>query len=127
MGLLVLLFVVHFLTDFLLQSPRVAANKSKDPKVLLEHITIITGGFLLLLVPMFGLLTALAWCFLNSLIHATIDWNIWRTYRLSVGWRDPSADDTWRYWEDRWFWTTLGFDQLLHGLTIILLTEWVLR
>ena len=26
-----------------------------------------------------------------------------------------------KYWEDHWFYTTIGFDQLLHSATIILL------
>jgi hypothetical protein len=28
---------------------------------------------------------------------------------------------SWKYWEDHWFFTTIGFDQLLHGLTLIYL------
>ena len=32
----------------------------------------------------------------------------------------------WKYWEDHWFYTTIGFDQLLHVLTIILLARFIL-
>lgn len=29
----------------------------------------------------------------------------------------------WRYWEDYWFYTTIGFDQLLHALTLVVLAN----
>lgn len=31
------------------------------------------------------------------------------------------AARTWRYWEDHWFYSTIGFDQMLHAATIIVL------
>ena len=31
------------------------------------------------------------------------------------------AAASWRFWEDHWFYTTIGLDQLLHALTIIFL------
>lgn len=30
--------------------------------------------------------------------------------------------DHWQYWEDHWFYVTIGLDQLLHVLTLIVLT-----
>lgn len=31
----------------------------------------------------------------------------------------------WKYYEDHWFYTTIGFDQLLHAITIIVLYGWL--
>lgn len=31
------------------------------------------------------------------------------------------AASSWQYWEDHWFYTTIGLDQLLHALTLIFL------
>ena len=85
---------------------------------------------------------------LNTLIHGVIDWNIWKLYKLSA-WRriqDKLAIEAmrmdeagsamtyeiaqqrekeeiaaWQYWEDHWFYATIGFDQLLHMSTIVVL------
>lgn len=57
----------------------------------------------------------------NAAIHGVIDWNIWRLYKLSVIKRFPGLKegDEYKYWEDHWFYSTIGLDQLLHILTII--------
>lgn len=83
----------------------------------------------------------------NALIHGLIDWNIWKLYKVSAYWRirtivakkhgmwtQPPEDDVnikaeiagWKYWEDHWFYTTIGFDQLLHMSTLVALAFWLL-
>jgi hypothetical protein len=82
-------------------------------------------------------LIALKIALLNSLIHGVIDWNIWRLYKASAYYRIKKEADAftisqeeknkwmaesgknWQYWNDHLFYTTIGFDQLLHGLTIL--------
>lgn len=119
-----LLFITHFVADFLLQSRKMGKNKSSSWKYLGMHISIIFAAFL----P-FGIKFAV----LNALIHAIIDKNIWNLYKLSAGYRISKISgkntskfaelvQTWPYWEDHWFYATIGFDQLLHALTIIALT-----
>lgn len=83
---------------------------------------------------------------LNTIVHGIIDWNIWNLYKLSahirikkdlaildkIIVRDPMIDHeglmkeaydeevkNWQYWNDHWFYSTIGLDQLLHCLTII--------
>ena len=89
---------------------------------------------------------------LNTIVHGIIDWNIWKAYKLSAhirikksahnetianpDWNIPfenrfkEAYDKgvkgWQYWNDHWFYTTIGFDQLLHSLTIIILAGMLL-
>ena len=121
------LFLLHFIADFLLQSHWMATRKSTDVRVLSYHIAIITGVFLAGAAPFLGWLS-IPFVLLNSSAHAAIDWNIWRLYKKSVQWREPMATaETWRHWEDHWFFVTIGADQLLHGATILLLAEWLLK
>jgi hypothetical protein len=108
----------------------------KDREVLAYYHTTIMDSFLKDLSPvlLFGIL--------NTLIHGIIDWNIWKLYKFSahirisrfVRQKATNPDGTisfsenqlyqdavknWKYWEDSVFYDTIGFDQLLHGLTIL--------
>lgn len=155
--ILAYLFVLHFIADFIFQSREMGQKKSSEWRWLARHLLIQFSFFL------FGLgfaslftdhLTAQAIVLipiLNTLVHGIIDWNIWRLYKLSAGYRIkqqiykdeewsgerfagiPSEEymakrmkeeaTKWQYWNDHWFYTTIGFDQLLHALTIIFLVE----
>lgn len=118
MKLLILAFITHFIADFLLQSREMGKNKSSNYKFLSQHIGIIFVCFL----P-FGLKFAAA----NALIHAIIDKNIWNLYKLYVVSLYESERDAayHEYWEDHWFYATIGFDQLLHALTLIVLFNYL--
>ena len=114
---LFLAFLTHFVADFIFQSRKMGQNKSSSLKWLSLHIAIIFICFL----P-FGLKFAV----LNALFHAVIDGTIWNLYKISVFLRDKTATkENWKYWQDSWFYTTIGFDQFLHGATIILLMEYL--
>ncbi len=119
MGLLIYLFVLHFIADFILQSREMGKKKSVEFSWLSAHLQIQAAIFLVFLLPI-NLLFAAKFAFLNALIHGIIDWNIWKLYKVSVYLRDKRATpETWKYWEDHLFYTTIGFDQLLHASTLI--------
>jgi hypothetical protein len=75
----------------------------------------------------------------NSIIHGVIDSVTWKLYKLSVILRKPKelfervepdnpAIKTamkFKYWEDHFFYLTIGLDQLLHVSTIILLFDFI--
>lgn len=136
---LLALLSVHFVADFLLQPREMGKKKSSEPKWLAAHLAIQFTCFLL-----FGWKFALA----NALIHGIIDWNIWRLYKLSAHLRikrdvealaaishvegvtfteDDKRDSYnvavkgWQFWEDHWFYATIGLDQLLHMSTLVVL------
>lgn len=114
-----LLLSLHFLADFVLQSREMGKKKSQEPVWLFSHLAIQCMVFMLFV----GWKFAIA----NAAIHGVIDWYIWRFYKLSVAWRFPDATvNNFKFWEDHLFFTTIGFDQLLHGLTLVLLAEWLL-
>jgi hypothetical protein len=121
------LLVVHFVADFLLQPREMATQKSVNPKWLYGHLAIQCAMFGIALGPFYGD-KALLFAFCNSLVHGLIDWNIWRLYKLSVvkrypelNWSDPEQAKQWDFWNDSWFFHTIGLDQMLHGLTLVLL------
>lgn len=125
---------LHLVADFFLQSREMGRKKSTNSYWLSRHIMIIYLVFLI---------GTLDWKFAltNALIHAVIDASIWKLYAFSAWKRRktvgsnvfPSTkrDDKnvmkreWRYWEDHWFYTTVGIDQFLHGATILLLLEYL--
>jgi len=130
------LFFTHFIADFILQPHEMAQNKSKKLPVLFKHVLIHFVCFIWM-----------GWQFalLNMILHALIDWNIWRGYkryllnkyahtnaRLAANnvkvakanrnfdkgmfklatLKDP-ADHP--FWNDHWFYVTIGLDQFLHA------------
>lgn len=134
--MLILMLIVHFIADFLLQTREMGKNKSTSWKFLLQHIGIIFICFL----P-FGLVFSLC----NALIHLVIDkfiWNVYKwhakkmmtyiensdpylrrnkVYKYLDGCTCGESGPIWHYWEDPVFYSFIGFDQLLHTLTIVFL------
>lgn len=126
--MIAMLLALHFVADFLLQSREMGKNKSSNFKVLLHHLAIQAAVFF----PFVGYKFAL----LNAVIHGVIDWNIWRFYKAYAYYtiknnpehpllnNDPA--NPWKYWEDHWFYSIIGLDQLLHGLTLVILAGYLL-
>lgn len=94
-----ILLVLHFIADFILQSDWMAKNKSKSWSPLLSHIGIYTFCFL----P-FGIKFAL----INGLLHLIIDYFTSR-----------ATSQLWARGETHWFFAVIGFDQLLHMISLI--------
>lgn len=112
--------VLHFIADFLLQSNDMAIRKSQEVKVLLQHVGIHLVVFFVGLVVLVGPLPAILVSLTNASFHAVIDWNIWRIFKRWAASKgllatDIMANDSARHW----FFVTIGFDQLLHALSII--------
>jgi hypothetical protein len=132
-ALLIFLFIAHFIADFLLQDRDMAQNKSRRFSVLVRHAAIhwlvVLGCAAHVLPP----LTAILLTTINALLHGLVDWFIWKAYKAFAIKRakdyqshndEPHplmAPDgrTWRYWEDSWFFKTIGLDQLLHMLGLL--------
>ena len=128
---------LHFVADFLLQSREMGKKKSSELYWLFQHLGI--QFFVIGIGSLFVLGAHSIWfAIFNTLIHGIIDWNIWRLYKWSAGYRirnklrsayAAAAFDAevakWQYWEDHWFYATIGLDQFLHASTILLLLWWL--
>ena len=119
---IIYLLFLHFLGDFFLQSRRIALNKSLFKIDLLIHILIISSVLALGLFYFYSRLTLSYFIGINALIHAIIDWFIWRLYKYSINCRYPiRVPETFKYYNDRWFYNTIAVDQFLHISTLIVL------
>lgn len=134
--ILILMLMYHFIADFLLQSRDMGKKKSYDFLVLIQHVSIQFWVMYLGLIAMVGNSTAFKIAVCNMIVHGIIDWYIWRGYKIYAGYRikhgidkhlqlnfeaSGAPESGWLYWEDHWFYTTIGFDQMLHSLTLVVL------
>ena len=131
-----ILLVTHFVADFLMQSREMGKKKSSEPIWLLQHLIIQYCVFTIVLLPFFDLHHVTLFVIFNTIIHGVIDWNIWRFYKayayraIAKNPKHPllteNPAEPWKYWEDHWFYATIGFDQGLHSITLIFLGYWLL-
>ena len=157
MMLLVYIFALHFLADFVLQSREMGKKKSSELSYLFNHVSIQIAVFFVGLSLLFGVEIAGAFALLNGMVHMLIDAFVWKTYSLSVwlrrhSWvkenkglmrsvvakaggirREPrdneikrAMKENYKYWDDHWFYLTIGFDQFLHMSTLALISMAVL-
>ena len=130
---LAILFISHWVGDFLLQSREMGQKKSQDKGILLEHLYIITGVLIIPAILVFNNPILSIWfCIANALFHGIIDWYIWRFYKARIIRKYPmyhpeqvkeykklgTIIPEFKYWEREDFYSTIGLDQCLHYLTI---------
>ncbi len=121
--LLLILFLSHFIGDFLLQPRKMAINKSNlaKPIYLLRHTFTIWITAYIPLIFFTHHTDAMEISLLIAMLHGVIDSCSWNFYKVSV--RKRTITETqyhnFKYYEDHWFYVTIGADQLLHSLTII--------
>ena len=130
-----------------MQSREMGQKKSSEVIWLLRHLLIQWLMFFVGLSIVVGPIAAIIFATANAVIHGVIDWNIWNCYKLLTHKRLMSKANraaymngnlnipfeerakvkydeklaSFKYWEDHLFYSTIGFDQLLHCLTIITL------
>jgi hypothetical protein len=109
---LLLIFVVHFLGDFVFQSSKMATGKSKSIKWLSIHVGVYALVSLISLIVLgnfFGnFLVGFYWWITNVILHFIVDFF--------------TSKITSRFWEQknmRFFFVMIGFDQLLHAICLI--------
>ena len=96
----------HFLSDFILQSDKMAINKSSSNKWLSIHVAVYSIPFVY-----FGLKYAA----INYVLH-------WITDYFS----SRATTVLWKKGERHWFFVVIGFDQAIH-MTCLFLTYWYLK
>lgn len=112
-----ILIVQHFIFDWLFQTRWMANNKSKSWAALLAHVAVVSLGLSLTLWAIIwsgGSPTyPLTWVAFNTLAHFVTDAITSRlTSRL------------YKAGKEKWFFTVIGFDQMIHYLTLFITAEW---
>lgn len=112
--ILTLLFVKHFIADFVLQFPYMVEQKGTYGAEGGVHHSVIhmvfTWALLCWTNPFIAVMAALA----DGFLHYHIDW-----LKMNINrWRGLSI-------QDHEFWVWLGADQLAHALTYLGITLWV--
>lgn len=99
--LIALILLTHFIADFIVQTDWMAQNKSKSLWPLIVHV----------LTYSFCFAWTLSWQFIliNALAHFSTDWG---SSRL--------GSYFWQREKRRYFFMTLGLDQLLHYLVLFM-------
>lgn len=120
-SLLLILIILHYIGDFVLQSGEMAIGKSTDNGWLSYHVAVYTLT-LFAGVAAWGVLSsvdsplshALSFAALNGAIHWGIDWV---TSRINAKlWKDKRVHG---------FFVGVGTDQLTHYATLVLTASWL--
>lgn len=102
---LILIFVIHWFADFVLQSNWMASNKSKSNRALLAHISVYTL-VLCIINPL--------WALINGILHGITDYFTSRwTSRL------------WAKQDTHNFFVVIGLDQCIHAITLVITYFWI--
>ena len=114
MEIIIYLLLLHWIADFVCQTDKMANNKSKNFGFLVLHTfvysVVMCVGSLLILIPFQILLFGIGLFFL----HGTIDFI---TSKINK-----------RLWDLKkihWFFVSIGFDQWLHAIQIIILYYYI--
>lgn len=104
--ILLALIWMHWFADFILQSDRIAINKSSSNEILLWHVTLYGVCFI-----GFGF----AFAFVNAVLHFITDWI---TSRITK--------KLWVAEKRHWFFVVIGVDQAIH-MTCLFATYEILK
>lgn len=133
------LVLSHFVGDWLLQSDWMALNKSKRLDALVTHVIVVT----LSLVPLVAVAAAYRrhsitapdyllwypWYFLgaNFVLHFLIDFVTSRITTKLFYFELSGINGLWRPVEPsprHWFFVVIGFDQVLHYVSLLVTASW---
>ena len=110
----ILIVWLHFLGDFILQSDRMALNKSKSNYWLTQHAFAYIAPFLPLCRVYGGTGGMSYFLAVNVAAHWLVDWV---TSRITA--------KLWAAGQRHWFFTCIGFDQAIHMTVLFLTFNWL--
>jgi len=111
------LLVAHFIGDFILQSDAMAKGKSKSSRILLIHVLAYTLPFIVLAIVLPSTIsetTFLGFLVFNIVAHFATDYVTSRV-----------TSKLWAEGEVHEFFVVIGFDQLIHIVTLVLSFHYV--
>jgi hypothetical protein len=111
---MIVLFWLHFIADFILQTDKMALNKSKSFKWLSIHALVYGIPFLLYISIAFGWLPGIVYALINSVMHWIVD---------AITSRITSY--LWQKEKRHWFFVVIGLDQAIHMTCLVLTFEYL--
>ena len=102
-----MVMLLHWVADFILQTLKQSRNKSKSNKYLTAHVATYTA-ILFLMCFRLGLLNGSIWALVNGAAHWCTDW---ATSRMT--------SHLWTKGDVHNFFVVIGFDQMIHLLTLL--------
>ena len=112
---LILIFVIHYIADFILQTEWMALNKSLSFSPLLAHVAVYTSALFMAAVLAVPFEEAFLWAIINGLAHFCVDYFTSRLMRWA---REQQ--------KNRLFFQIYGIDQTLHYICLFLTLELIL-
>lgn len=103
---IVVVLIAHWIGDYLLQGNSIANNKGRSVRWLLIHVALYSFVLISSSLLFFSWREALLFGAINAVLHFITDFI---TSRLSARYRETP----------RIFYSILGFDQLVHSVTLI--------
>lgn len=112
----VMLLVLHWIADFLLQTRWMATNKSSRLDALGLHVAVYTTALGLGAIVIFGAIEAVLWfAAANGVLHFATDFV---TSRIT--------SKLWKEQRIHGFFLVVGLDQLIHQVTLAATMAWLL-
>jgi TM2 domain-containing membrane protein YozV len=113
LGIFVLLLAVHYVGDFVLQTDWQAKNKSKNAEALIRHVGVYTAWLTIPSIVLLGHDAGLLYAFANGGLHLITDAV---TSRFTAFYAR----------QERWhaFFVVVGYDQLIHQVTLAATLPW---
>jgi len=102
----------HFIADFILQTDRVALNKSRNTGILFEHVAIYSLAFIPVCAVWLSLYQGVQFCVLTAMLHFITDF-----------FSSRACSALWKKNERHWFFVVIGLDQAIHMTCLILTWE----
>jgi len=104
--ILILIFVLHFVADFVLQTDDMALNKSSSNYWLTVHAVVYSLTFAIFFGPLYALI--------NGVLHWVTDYT---TSRIAAHFYKNNKRSL--------FFQTIGFDQMIHMVTLTATYHWM--
>jgi Protein of unknown function (DUF3307) len=111
-----MLAVLHYLGDFILQSHKMSMNKSKDNAVLFQHVIAYCSPFILIIFLEPNHWAGPVFVVANLVLHFCTDY-------CTSRW----SSRLWKKNEYHWFFCVIGFDQLIHMTTLVLTFNYLIK
>jgi len=113
--ILIVGFVCHYVGDFLLQTRKIAMNKSKSIKYLSLHgLPILATSLVVMSLYDMTFAKSALCAIVYTLAHCLQDYKVWGWFNTAIASKHERGSEEF----DKWFFRFLGFDQMAHMILL---------